>query len=210
MSNPSSRANATGTLSSFDPPRRGEKLTAAHAVKFDQADLEQVMSLYAEISGRSVIRGTSLPAVKVTFSNQAPMRSVEVLQALDTVLAAQGITTVFLGTQYIKFCVPREATTEPAPVVNLPADQLPDSSSFLTYMVKLKHIAPSRAAPLLQPFAKLASSIMPVAQGNTNLVATKAALLNPPKGGMLILRDYSCNVRRMLEVLEKLEAQESP
>src|SRR4051794_40789802 len=83
------RSAGATTLSSFDPPTPGEKTMAARSIKFEQADLAQVLDLYADVSGRSIIRGGNLPDVKITFSNQTPMRAVEVLQALDTVLAAQ-------------------------------------------------------------------------------------------------------------------------
>jgi hypothetical protein len=73
--------------------------------------------------------------------------------------------------------------------VELPWDQLPDSSSFLTYIVKLEKLRPEEATPFLQPFSKLPNSIIGV-RGSP----------------ILFLRDYSSNVRRMLEVLEKVEA----
>jgi len=51
--------------------------------------------LYAETAGRSIIRSGNLPDVKITFSNQTPMTTVEILQALDTVLAAQASRLFF-------------------------------------------------------------------------------------------------------------------
>src|SRR5262245_54981714 len=125
------RVAAVRTLSSFDPPRPGEKLTPAQTIQFEQAELAQVLKVYAEISGRSIIRAANLPDIKITFSNQSPMTSVEALQALDTVLAAQGIAMVFLGTQYVKAVPAKEANLEPGPVVELDPEQLPDSSSYL-------------------------------------------------------------------------------
>src|SRR5438034_2253495 len=85
------RTAGARTFSSFDLPTPEEKLLPAHAIKFEQADLVQVLNLYAEISGRSIIRAGNLPDLKITFSNQTPMTTVEALQALDTVIAAQGI-----------------------------------------------------------------------------------------------------------------------
>ena len=206
-------STATRTLSSFDPPTPGEKLIAAQTIKFEQADLAEVLNLYAQISGRSVIRGGNVPDVKITFSNQKPMSAVEALQALDTVLAAEGITTVFLGTQYVKVVPEKFATTEPGPVIELPPDQLPDSSSFLIYIVKLKNVPASRASAAVTPFAKLPASIIAVGSPSASRPSSKTNLLNLPvifgakENNLLILRDYSSNVRRMLQVLEKLEQQ---
>jgi hypothetical protein len=198
------------TISSFDPPTPGEKVMPAQLIKFEEAELGQVLKIYAEISGRSIIRAENLPGIKVTFSNQTPMTAVEALQALDTVLAAQGIAMVFLGTQYVKAVPAAVAHLEAGPVVELKPEQLPDSSSFLIYIVMLKDGKGSQVPHALQPFAKLPNSIImiggshpPSKSGVPNLPAT----LFGSKDDLLILRDYSSNVRRMLQVLEKMKEQ---
>ena len=205
------RTAGARTFSSFDPPAPGEKVLPAQTIKFEQADLAKVLNLYAEISGRSIILSGNLPNnIKVTFSNQTPMTAVEALQALDTVLAAQDIAMIFLGTQYVKAVPAGTACTEPAPVVDLRPDQLPDSSSFVIYIVKLKKVTASDAAPALQPFAKLPNSIIGIGGGSRPPPGSKLPNLSTIIGkdhGVLILRDYSSNVRRMLQVLEKLEQQ---
>jgi len=207
------RTAGARTFSSFDPPTPGEKLLPAHAIKFDQADVVQILNLYADISGRSIIRAPNLPDVKITFSNQTPMTSVEALQALDTVLAAQGIAMVILGTQYAKAVTAKEAFLEPGPVVELRPDQLPDSSSYLIYIVTLNKVKATDVSPVLAPFSKLPSSIIAMNGGMDNRPSTQSSfanlpmILGPKKHSILILRDYSSNVRRMLQVLDKLEQQ---
>lgn len=212
-SNPGSGPRISGprTFSSFDPPPPGDKSTPPKAIRFEQADVAQVLSLYAEISGRSIIRAGNLPDAKITFSNQTPMTPVEVLQALDTVLAANGIAMVFLGTQYAKAVPAKEAHLEPGPISELKPDQLPDSSSFVIYIVKLKNVTPSQAVAALQPFAKLPNSIVAIGSGKGSPAPSTSTLPNLPAifgatdHPILILRDYSSNVRRMLHVLETLE-----
>jgi hypothetical protein len=207
------RTAGARTINSFDPPATGEKVTPAQNIKFEQAELGQVLNLYAETSGRSIIRSGNVPDVKVTFSNQTPMTSVEVLQALDTVLAAQGIAMIFLGTQYVKVVPAKEAHMEPGPIVELRPEQLPDSSSFVIYIVKLKNVTASQAVSALQPFAKLPNSIVAIGPGGGtrpsggSAAPTLPAMLGLKDHPILILRDYSSNVRRMLQVLEKLEQQ---
>ena len=125
---------------------------------------------------------------KITFDNQTPLTHAEALQALDNVLAANGIVMVYFGTQYVKVIAPSEVGSETGPVVELPPDRLPESSSFLIYVVKLKHISPQDAVPALMPFAKLPNGIIGMKDGN-----------------VLTLRDYSANVRRMLQVLDEID-----
>jgi type II secretory pathway component GspD/PulD (secretin) len=202
-------ANAA-TLSSFDLPTAGGKTIPAQGVKLDQAAVEQMLALYAEISGRSVIRAPNLPEAKVTFSNQTPMSSVQVLQALDTVLAAHGIAMVVLGTQYVKAVPAKEANLEAGPVIERKAEELPDSSSFMIYIVKLKSGTARQVVPAIQPFAKLPNSIMAISSDGGQR-SSKASLpelsknLFGTKEDVLILRDYSSNVRRMLQVLANIE-----
>jgi hypothetical protein len=204
------RVAGVRTFSSFDPAMPGEKVMPAQLIKFEQAELAHVLKIYAEISGRSIIRAGDLPNIKVTFSNQTPMTAVEALQALDTVLAAQDIAMVLLGTQYVKAVPAAVAHLEAGPVVELKPEQLPDSSSFLIYIVTLKDGKGSQVPHALQPFAKLPNSIImiggstpPSKSGLPNLPAT----LFGSKDDLLILRDYSSNVRRMLQVLEKMKEQ---
>ena len=70
----------------------------AGMLKLADADLEQVLNLYQELSARTVIRGTNLPPVKISLHNQTPLTRVETLQLLDTALVQNGITMVLVGT----------------------------------------------------------------------------------------------------------------
>lgn len=206
-------APGTGALtrSSFDRPASTDRVFPAHGIKLVEAGLDQVLALYADISGRSIIRGAKVPDAKFTFSNQTPMGVVEVLRAFDTLLAAQGITTVLLGTRYVKVVPAKDAASEPGPLIELPPKELPDSSSFLIYIVKTRRVTPQQAVAALQPFAGLPNSIIALGSGGASRPAPKAglpspsAIFGPKEDGFLILRDYSSNVRRMLEVLAKLE-----
>ena len=206
-----SAAAPPATLSSFDAAPAGETPAPAKAIRFEQADLDTVLPIYAELSGRSIIRGANLPDAKITFSNQGPMTRVEILQALDTALAAQGVATVLLGTKYVKVVRDRDAHLEAGPVVEMPPEQLPESSSFVIYVVTLRKVTASQAVGALQPFAKLPNSIVGVKTGASNPASARAAMpkLAPALLGkehdLLILRDYSSNVKRMLQVLAELE-----
>lgn len=199
------------TRSSFDRPSPGERQFQAHAINFADAELSQVLTLYAEVSGRSVIRGGNLPDVRITFSNQSPLSAVEVLQALDTVLAAQGIVMIYLGSQYVKGVPVKDAPMEAGPVIELPRDQLPDSCSFMIYIVRLKHASHSQVVPALAPLAKLPNGIIAIGSGSSSRPSPKGstpplpAIIGAKDQSVLILRDYSSNIRRMLQVLEKLE-----
>jgi type II secretory pathway component GspD/PulD (secretin) len=177
------------TYSSFDASSGTNASFPPHSIRFVQADLEQVLALYQEVSGRSLIRSPRVPmTTKITFDSATPLTRVEALQALDNVFAANGIVMVYFGTQYVKVIAPPEASSETGPVIELPPERLPESSSFLLYVVKLKHISPQDAVPALMPFARLPNGIIGMKDSN-----------------LLTLRDYSANVRRMLQVLDEID-----
>jgi hypothetical protein len=187
--------NEIKTYSSFDPPGLPDsaEVFPAGLLKFDSAELAQVLNVYQEMSGRTMIRGSALPDVKVSIQSQTALTRREALQMLDTVLAANGVTMVLLGTKAVKAVPSAQALSEAAPVIQLPAEQLPESSSYMTYIVELKRSRPRELAPALAPFAK----------GSNSILAIDA-------NGILILRDYSSNIRRMLQVIDLLEKDQVP
>lgn len=200
------------TFSSFDLQTKDGKTLAPGMLKFERASLSQVLAIYAELSGRSIILAGNLPELEITFVNQSPLSTVGALQALDTVLAARGVTTVALGTQFVKVVPAKEAHLEPGPIVELEPDQLPESDSFLIYFRKSKKVTPSQAVPVLSPFSKLANSIVAIAPPGSGKKPQRGGLSNLPISfgtdeTIFILRDYSANVRRMLKALDELEQQ---
>ena len=177
------------SFSSLDPrPNRGDELFPSGFIKFEDADLAQALDVYSELSKRAIIRGGNLPQAKITFRNTLSLTRQEALQALDSVLAQNGITMIPQGTKFVKAVPSAQAAQEAAPLVDWPADELPDSATYIQYIVEVKHIMPRDVAPALQPFAKMPQSILAI-----------------DASGLVILRDYSSNVRRMLHILEKMD-----
>ena len=179
------------TFSSFDRPGAvvGGMMLDRGALRLEDVEVSQVLELYQKLSGRTVIR-SPLPNARITIVNQTPLARHEALQALDTILAQNGVTMILIGTKFVKAVPPGQASTEPAPVIELPADQLPESSSYMIYVVELTSRKPNDILPIIQPFAKMPNSIITI-----------------PDGGLLILRDYASNIRRMLQVIDRLEGR---
>jgi general secretion pathway protein D len=177
------------TFSSFDSPTRrtAQVEYASGVINLQNADLEQVLALYQEISGRTVIRGT-LPRPFISVRNQTPLTRVQALQLLDTVLAQNGIAMVLAGDTAVKAVPNAMAASESPPEIMLPREALPDSGSFMCRTVQVKKVRPSEVIPVLAPFAKSPNALLPIDAEN-----------------QLIIRDYSSNVRRMLEMLQELE-----
>ena len=208
-----SAQSAPATFSSFDTTASDEPPIAVHSISFTNAPLDQLLDLYAKTSRRSVVRGGNLPDVTFTFSNELPMTRVKVLQALDTVLAARGIVTVPQGADYLKVVNAAEASQESPPIFTGSPDQLPDSSSYVIYAMELRGPSSATIPQVISPFCKMPNSIIYMS-GDPGVMPRKkqpsalddvAKALGPKARNVLILRDYSSNVRKMLQVIAKVQ-----
>ena len=180
------------TYSSFDQPYehpQPDKI-APGTMTFDNVAVTDVLKIYAAVSARTVMSG-QIPLCSISVRTLMPLSRIETLQMLDTVLAQNGIAMVLSGDKSVKAVPANQAVLESPPEITLPWRLLPDSSSCMTRTVHLEHCKPSEVVPVLMPFAKLRNSIMPVDGAQ-----------------MLILRDYSSNIRKELQLLEELEKKQ--
>jgi general secretion pathway protein D len=177
------------TFSSFDRPtdHAGQPPLPVGTLDFRNAELAQVLAIYQELAGRTVIHG-AVPAPTITVRNQTPLNRIEALQLLDTVLAEHGIAMVLVGDNAVKAVQDVRASIEAPPEINRPWRELPDSGSFMTCSVRLKRYHPSELVAVLQPLVKTPNAILPI-DGDS----------------LMVLRDYSANIRRMLKLIEELE-----
>ncbi len=152
---------------------------------------------------RSIIRGSEFAQVKVTFCNSNPLTAVEVLQALDTALAAEGLVMICQGTG-----IARRWSCPPPP------RQKPGLSStgslrscpfrFLRDLHDPHETCAGDAAKALSSFAKIPNAILAVNGGLVQppllKVLPNGVLPNKNTVNLLVLRDYSINVKRMLNI----------
>ena len=112
---------------------------------------------------------------------------------LDTVLAQNGIALVLSGEDAVKAVTTSQASAATPPEINLPWKLLPESSSVMLRTVHLKKLKPSAVLPVLAPLAGLPNSILAVDDQH-----------------LIVLRDYSANIRQQLRLLEELEQKPTP
>jgi len=172
-----------------------EEVLPAGTINFPATDLNQVLQIYSELVGRTVLRPTSLPAPTISLKTQTPLTRHEAIQAFDAVLALNGIAVVNVGDKFVKVVPNAQAGQVGAPFSKEPGDQLPDLGQFVTHVVQTTYVKPSDLIQALTPFASpgLANGILPI---------------DPSQ--ILVLRDYSENVKRMLEMVKKIDVSVPP
>ena len=82
---------------------------------FPSIDINQFLTFYAELIGRTILRPAALPAPAITLKTQSPLTRKEALQAFDTLLAMNGITIIKIGDKFAKAVPAASAFQEGAP-----------------------------------------------------------------------------------------------
>lgn len=167
----------------------GERTLDPSLTRLQAMPLEQVMELYAEVAGRTVLRSPAVnfDAIKLTLNTKTPLTEKEWLQAIDSLLALNQVAVIPTGEKFLTVVTMADALKEGARFNTNSARELPEASQYITKIIQVTNAKPSEVVPALQPFAKL-NSILPI-----------------DATGVLILRDSAINIKRMLEILEKID-----
>ncbi|MBM3877944.1 MAG: hypothetical protein FJ386_14745 [Verrucomicrobia bacterium] len=169
---------------------RTDKTVPPGHLKFVNAPLEQVLEHYAELVGRTILRSPAVVATTtINIKSQTELTVDEAIQAIEGVLALNGIVTIPVGDKFVSV-VPQASSLQEGAAFNsvTNAAELPEASQFMTKIIQLKEVKPSEIVPAIQPFAKIQGGILPI---DTTQV--------------LIIRDYAINVKRMMEIIEKID-----
>lgn len=154
------------------------------------ADLNnQVLPIYADMVGRSILRPAALPAATIVFKNQTELTKQEAIQAIDAVLALNGIAMINVGEKFVKALPLAQAGGAGGAISTNDASGLPELGGYQTHVVQLKYLKPSEVMPVIQPFASVGVAPPIVIESSQ----------------MLVLRDYTENVKRMLEMIRKVD-----
>jgi general secretion pathway protein D len=163
-----------------------EEMIPAGNINFQGVDVSQVLEVYAQLVGRTLLRA-NLPAATIVLKTETPLTKSEAIEALQAVLAMNNISVVNVGDKFVKVLASTDALTAGQKPDNDTAASLPELGSVLTRIVQLKYVKPSEMKDAISPFAKL-NSIIPI-----------------DSNGILIIRDYAENVKRMLEMVDQVD-----
>ena len=170
------------------PQSPGDEPLPEGMIDFRGADLNQVLDIYGMLVNRTLLRPAVLPAPTIILKTQGHLTVNEGVQALQAVLALNGITMVDVGEKFVKVIPEAQSGSAAAPFNTNSAAQLPDLGQYVTHVVQLKYAKPSDLVPVLTPFEKIPNGILPL---DPNMI--------------LVIRDYAENVKRMLEMVNQID-----
>lgn len=158
---------------------------------FPAIPVEQILDIYADLVGRTLLRSSTGPAAiqptaTVTLKTESPLTRSEAIIALETILGMNGITIVPLGDKFAKVVTEAVAGHEGG-VISTNAT-VPEAGKFVTQIVQVKYASLDDLTKVLQPFSRMPDSIIAL-----------------PSTQTLILRDYAENVNRMMEMIKRID-----
>ena len=163
-----------------------EQEEAGYTFTYDGVDVSQVLTVYSKMVGRTLLRA-QLPPASIVLQTESPLTKSEAIQALQAVLALNNITVVNIGDKFVKVLPPDQAGASGGSLDSTDAAHLPDLGSYVTHIIQLKYVKPSAIMPIIAPLGKL-KDILPL-----------------DDNGILVIRDYAENVKRMLEMIDKID-----
>lgn len=169
-----------------------EPLPAGVSMRWEDATIDQLLEVYALLVNRAILKPITLPniqGISLNLENVSLTRR-EAVQALDAYFTLNGITAVPLGEKFVTVVPSAQAEQEAAPFNTGSPEDLPEAVQYTTQVVQLQHAIPSELTPLLEQFSKAPNSIIAI-----------------DSSGTLVLRDYAVNVKRMLELIEKVDVE---
>lgn len=173
------------------PQPQPEEILPAGTIDFAAAELNQVLKIYANLVNRTILRAPNLASPPIVLKTQTPLTKSEAIQALDAVFALSGIAMINVGEKFVKAVPVAQAEQEGQVPSKLGAEELPDLGQYVTHILQLKTAKPSELAPVLQAFGKT-KNVLPVDSSQ-----------------ILVIRDYTENVKRMLEIINQIDVPTS-
>jgi type II secretory pathway component GspD/PulD (secretin) len=170
---------------------KAEPVIPIENLRFANMELGQFLEFYSKQVGKTLIYGQLVAGqlkTQVSLNAQSELTQSELIQAMESVMAQYGFAVVPMGDKFIQVVPEAMTATTAARFATDAASNIRESQSYETRIVQLTNTLPSEVAQVLAPFAKLPNAIQHIDNNR-----------------MLILRDYAVNIRRMVELIEKID-----
>lgn len=167
-----------------------DKIMPARSIDFTAAPLEQVLEIYAEYVGRNLLRPATLPKAEIVLRQTTPLTKLELVHALEAALALNQVSVVNVGEKFVTVVPTTDAYKIAGHLNTNDVADLPALGSMATRVVQLKYTKPADLVAILTPFASgsAANPVLPI-----------------DASGIIVLRDNVANVKRMMEMIEKVD-----
>jgi general secretion pathway protein D len=152
-------------------------------LNFQAADVQAVIKAISQITGRNFLLDPRMRGQQITIISARPVSRTAAYQIFLSAIKAQGFTAVE-GPGNIVRIVPTGEAKLSADITDKPSG----GEQVTTHVAVLQHVSAQQMVPLLRP-----------------LMAPTSQLSAYDPANALIITDYADNIRRMLQIIERID-----
>jgi len=157
------------------------------SLSFEDAPIEQAVELYREWTGRTIIKQADLSA-KITLKGRQLTKD-EAKQAIETVLAMQGVALIPMGEKFLKVVPIANARQEGMEIKPFDSDKkYTEADQLITQVIPLRFVVFADVQPLIQHLVHGYGKIIEMARINSVLIT-----------------DTSANIARIVELVSMVD-----
>lgn len=154
--------------SGLTPPNPDE---VVENYKMANMQLEGVLEVLSQLTGRAILRPQSLPKPEITFDSGGPITTSELVLALESLLSLNDIGISPLGERFLKVVPLNEISTEAPELVTQSLAARAPSGQVVSKLFRLQHLDSQTFQQQIQPFLSPGfHSIIPFKNSNAVIV----------------------------------------
>ena len=168
------------------PPPAARKQTVG-VIDFQGTPVQAVLEYYAtQLAKRSIIAAPNLSGT-VYFRSQTDLTVEEAMQAIESVLAINGIAVVPMGEKFLKVVQIAAAKQEGIPFTGA-GHEMPAADILSTQIIPMQYAEVADVLPAVQPYMHPYGQLLALTKSNAILITETAA-----------------NVNQMLEIIKAVD-----
>jgi len=146
--------------------------TTVDSFKLSDGDIDSVLSALETFTGRTVVRPGQLPTATYSLKISRPIPKDELVTALETLMALNGVSVTPMGTRFLKVTALSQAKSEAPEMIEGSSLDLPPSGRIVTKLFELNFLRVSEFVPQVQTFMTpgIGGGIVQLEKANVALV----------------------------------------
>jgi general secretion pathway protein D len=156
------------------PPAAAPKADSSivDSFKLSDGDIDSVLSALEIYTGRTIVRPGQLPTATYSLKISRPIPKAELVTALETLLALNGVSVSPMGERFLKVTALSQAKSESPEMISGSSLDLPPSGRIVTKLFELNFLRVSEFVPQVQTFMTpgIGGGIVQLEKANVALV----------------------------------------
>jgi len=184
--------------------------------KLSDGDIDAVLGALEIYTGRTIVRPGTLPTATYTLKINRPIPKAELVTALETILALNGVAVSPMGDRFLKVTALSQAKSEAPEMITGSSLDLPPSGRIVTKLFELNFLRVAEFVPQVQSFMTpgIGGGIVQLEKSNVVLVTDSLENIqkierllgevDKPRQSALIPKFYQLHNAKASDVVNKI------